>query len=437
MPPDLQIPKAAVTQSLIKATACGGRRRTTPRKGSFDNTLPQPEGFRAEGFDVSGLETAIRNALERSDRSNAEIRARIYQSARQALENGLQKQQIEDPEVIARQRHRLEAIIRAIETEERAALKARAAATPVVNPGDVKPKGEAEERASAAAQVSRRREPELKADRRAPAQADGGLGGLRAERDGALGSTRPATDDGGADDSGRPAPAAPDLGVTDKRPLRRKRGRFLSYAMVVATLAAAAGAAVWWVQTNDLLEPLSDTNVANPPATVESEDFSGGAGLQPLRAQDGFTGDWLEVFVPTEVAAVKPGPRAKAEPFDENGGERLRLTSAVATKDGDVAIEIPADALAQLSGKSSTLALTVQATPGKTTEFAVECEFSTLGDCGRHRFTAHDERLDMLFKVAFDRKPAPNGPGRLVINSDVSGAGNSLDVFAVRVLPGQ
>ncbi|PLU73925.1 biotin transporter BioY, partial [Sinorhizobium medicae] len=67
---------------------------------------------------MSGLETAIRNALERSDRSSAEVRARIYQSARQALENGLQKQQIEDPEVISVQRHRLEAVIRAIEMEE-------------------------------------------------------------------------------------------------------------------------------------------------------------------------------------------------------------------------------------------------------------------------------------------------------------------------------
>ncbi|MCY1310482.1 hypothetical protein D9M70_606760 [compost metagenome] len=56
---------------------------------------------------MSGLETAIRNALERSDRASAETRARIYQSARQALEAGLQKQGIEDVNVIAQQRHRL------------------------------------------------------------------------------------------------------------------------------------------------------------------------------------------------------------------------------------------------------------------------------------------------------------------------------------------
>src|SRR5690606_19624591 len=78
----------------------------------------------AEGSDVSGLETAIRNALARSERANAEVRARIYQSARNALEAGLRKQDIRDPETIAAQRHRLEATIHQIEAEERAGLVA-------------------------------------------------------------------------------------------------------------------------------------------------------------------------------------------------------------------------------------------------------------------------------------------------------------------------
>ena len=68
---------------------------------------------------MSGLETAIRNALARSERANAEVRARIYQSARNALEAGLRKQEISDPETITAQRHRLEATIHQIEAEER------------------------------------------------------------------------------------------------------------------------------------------------------------------------------------------------------------------------------------------------------------------------------------------------------------------------------
>ena len=43
----------------------------------------------------------------------------------------------------------------------------------------------------------------------------------------------------------------------------------------------------------------------------------------------------------------------------------------------------------------------------------------------------------MLFKVSFDRSLAPNSPGRILINSDVSGRGAALDLSAIRLLPGQ
>ncbi|WDZ77061.1 biotin transporter BioY [Ensifer adhaerens] len=400
---------------------------------------------------MSGLETAIRNALERSDRASAETRARIYQSARQALEAGLQKQGIEDVNVIAQQRHRLEAVIHAIETEERAALRARQPAPPVATPPGVSVDDNVRARGPEQARVepqsrpqgqpqsplADRREPGFAADASRSAASDGGLGGLRADRDGPVVSTRAAADT--AAKSAEATAAAPEVRGDTDRKRRRKRGRFLSFTMVVVTLAAAAGAAAWWVQTNDLLKSAAerDTNVANPPASVASEDFDGAAGLQTLGAQQGFTGDWVEVFAPANIAAVEAGSRAKAEPIDDDGGKRIQLTSSVAETEGDITIEIPAAVLAQLSGKTSTMALTVQAQPGKTTEFAVECNFSSLGECGRHRFTVHDERLDMLFKVTFDRSLAPSSAGRIVINSDISGEGKGLNLYAIRILPGQ
>ncbi|RYD82625.1 MAG: hypothetical protein EOP61_41905, partial [Sphingomonadales bacterium] len=72
---------------------------------------------------LSGLEQAIRNALERAERSDPDIRARIYQSARNALDVGLRKQEIADPTVIERQRQRLEVTIGEIEHEELARLR--------------------------------------------------------------------------------------------------------------------------------------------------------------------------------------------------------------------------------------------------------------------------------------------------------------------------
>jgi len=73
---------------------------------------------------VSVLETAIRNALARSDRANAETRAKVYQSARTALNNGLLKQGIVDTAVISLQRERLETLINTIEAEEQEAVLA-------------------------------------------------------------------------------------------------------------------------------------------------------------------------------------------------------------------------------------------------------------------------------------------------------------------------
>ena len=67
---------------------------------------------------MSGLETAIRNALDRSDRTDGDTRARIYQSARQALEAGLQRQGVTDKLIVMQQQKRLEEKIREIETEE-------------------------------------------------------------------------------------------------------------------------------------------------------------------------------------------------------------------------------------------------------------------------------------------------------------------------------
>ena len=140
---------------------------------------------------MSGLETAIRNALARSERANAEVRARIYQSARNALEAGLRKQEINDPETIATQRHRLEATIHEIEAEERAQLAAAPAHDDV---GRVEPVVEARPEPVLRAEREVRPEPALDAEPRVDARqpaATGDFGAIRPERaDGFAKSTK-------------------------------------------------------------------------------------------------------------------------------------------------------------------------------------------------------------------------------------------------------
>ncbi|HWU63002.1 MAG TPA: hypothetical protein VN112_13365, partial [Ensifer sp.] len=64
------------------------------------------------------LETAIRKALERvGPGADPEQRARVYQSARVALENGLRQQNITDPATASQQRRQLEAAINRVERD--------------------------------------------------------------------------------------------------------------------------------------------------------------------------------------------------------------------------------------------------------------------------------------------------------------------------------
>ncbi len=378
---------------------------------------------------MSGLETAIRNALARSERANAEVRARIYQSARHALEAGLRKQEINDPETMAAQRHRLEATIREIETEERARLAAAAS--------DVRAEPVVEARTEPALRAERA-EPTLEGERRGDA-------GRSAGGSGDIGAIRPERADGfsaGAA-AARPVSGKASKGGGDIRPervakARKRRGRLFSFLLVVATLIAACGVLAWWVQTSGLLADLrgnGDDSV--PPARVSAEDFSGDDPVKKaLDTQSRFTSDWRTVFSPGDTGKLSAGASGRFEQVGTGEGPAARITSANPEREGAVRIEVSPEVLGELGGKNSTVALTVQSANGKPVQVAVECDFSTMGGCGRHRFTV-SERTDILFQVTFDRSLSPSEPGHLLLNSDIGGGNASVYLYGVRILPGE
>jgi hypothetical protein len=430
---------------------------------------------------VSGLETAIRTALENSDRDSAEVRARIYQSARQALEAGLRKQDITDADVVAHHRHRLETTIHTIENEERARLHPRQGPPEVPVPPVVEipePARHVEEPAYRAEEPTFREGGPIYHEGR-PIDREGGP--IDPEgRDDSLavtGETRGhsaasrRTDDASLDDirasSADQLGAAPDGGLggemratperrggMDFRPeraaVRRKPRKFFSRLLVWCVLLAFIGTGGWWVYSSGLLMTAAerDTSVANPPASTQPEDFDGeesagnsapSDGDQPVAIdpQNSFSADWIEVFKPADADKIESGPRARTENVTETEGPAVRLTSQSGNTDGNVSITIPANVLQQLAGKSSTIALTLQSTTDEPTQITVECDFQSLGNCARHRFNVTREKSDALLQVRFDRSLAPNSPGRLMINSDVDGKARGINLFAVRILPGQ
>ncbi len=134
-------------------------------------------------------------------------------------------------------------------------------------------------------------------------------------------------------------------------------------------------------------------------------------------------------------------PRAHPVPVQRRVGHlprpAVRLISQSNGSDGNVSINVPADVLQQLAGKSSTIAITLQSTSDEPTQITVECDFQSLGDCARHRFSVTRQKSDVLLQVRFDRSLAPNSAGSLMINSDVDGKARGINLYAVRILPGQ
>jgi len=404
--------------------------------------------------------------LERSDRANPEIRARIYQSARQALEAGLRKQDITDVNVVAAQRQRLEATIRQIEAEERTRPPQVIPVSPDLDAPHVSPSapgpeiGQSAQRPEPVMSVrGETRDPPMSASGTAPA---GPMSVEPAGREDDFGDMRAGPADHlGADSDVRATadapPAARSMNFKPERAaVRRKPRKFFSRLLVFCILLAFLGVGAWWIRTSGVLMPASqrDTSVPNPPAHVDSQDFGGNGnddamsseddnsgpvnpGLATIDPQNSFSAEWLEILKPTDAPKVATGPQSKAENVSENEGPAVRLTSLSSGSDGSGSIEVPVNVLQQMAGKASTIALTLQSTSDAPTQITVECDFGSLGRCGRHRFTVSRQKTDALFQVQFDRSMAPTGSGRLIINSDVDGKARGVNIYAIRVLPGQ
>jgi len=43
----------------------------------------------------------------------------------------------------------------------------------------------------------------------------------------------------------------------------------------------------------------------------------------------------------------------------------------------------------------------------------------------------------VLFRVSFDRTMAPGTAGRLLLNGDLGGTGRGVNLYSVRILPGE
>lgn len=412
---------------------------------------------------MKGLEEALRKALSGPGGSNPQHRQRVYASARRALINGLAKQGQEGTDKARSQRRGLEKLIHAIESEYQSPApvmggEVRAAAprrgAPVDRGAPMRAEPELRE---PQLRESRLGEPQMRAPRgRRPMRRDadgtahGGVPNLDAvvpdppRNDPATRQRMrarqqpPSRGPGGLETVPVSGHIDADFGAGDRghghqagpRPAKKKR-RFpiFSLILVCALGIAFLGIGVVWVVVGGVLESPAqrDTSVPNPPATIDSEDFAG------LPSPDGaFSGDWIEVFAPQDLSRVTGRGAAQVQLVETDNRQALRIVSTSAETDGEALFELGPGVLQSLGGGQAMVAMTLRSATETPTQIYVRCELPGGSDCGRRRFDVTYEAGDIIFSLDLSASGGSQ-PAYLVINSDVAGAGNGVDVYGIRI----
>lgn len=379
---------------------------------------------------ATGLDAAIRKAIDRADARDASARERVYRSARMALETGIAQRPDLDRATIEAQRRRFDEVVRSIEAEKSktgaselveppaVAVEADGVAPPVLEPLFVARRTSEASREAPPVEPSPRRatvaEPAMDA-----AAAD--FGGLADE----VRADRPTKTP--AEKKDKPK----------KRPERQRKGRgaarLFSALFLLVSLLIFGWLGLRLLDKTGLIEPAE--TVGRSASTFTKFDADSKA--MHLVTEDGFVGAWKPVFLPGKLGEVTAGPAAKKMIVSDERGKALRLTSATAGPDGEIRVAIPADVLDSMAGRVSVIAMNVRGVDGQQTQIALECAFGPAGGCDRFRFPVHAEMTDVVFKIDLRKASPPRRPGALVLNTDIEGKGRPIDLFAVGLRPAQ
>ena len=141
---------------------------------------------------------------------------------------------------------------------------------------------------------------------------------------------------------------------------------------------------------------------------------------------------WLTVFDPADPTRLSVSGPADAA-IAKNGDEQFaRLKSS--SPDAEIRFDVPPGVIEKLGGGPVVFDLTMQAEGDKPTQVAVRCDFGSLAPCDRKRYEVRITRQEYLLEVELPAGLKPR-EGKIVVNTDIAGTGESVEVYSIRVRP--
>lgn len=335
---------------------------------------------------MESIERAIRTAFAKSDAHNPATRQRIYEAAWGAHERALAANTALSEEQKKQRREKVKVSISEIEAE----FKSGQAATA-------------------------QREPSLGL----PESADPVLGEGRLDAGPALDTTDIRM--GSKKKSRSSAYSDYESGVSRKDRKKKRRSPLVSVGIPVMVVAILG---------------LIGFSLYNSFA-----NFTRGSGSSPLltdnrmapikEGEDPEGRTWINIFSPADATRMSVQGGATADIMREGTNSFVRIQSKGAND--TVTFDVGEGVLNQLAGKKATFDIVGRSDDGQTTQMSVNCDFANLGDCGRRRYDVRDSVNDFLFDQEFQAGQSAGRGGKITINSDLSGSGKVVDIFAIRV----
>jgi hypothetical protein len=228
-----------------------------------------------------------------------------------------------------------------------------------------------------------------------------------------------------------PLPADAPRGAPTRRP-RRSGGSLMKPFLAIVVILAAMGAGLWWAGNAGLLliEGGQEAAADNPPKTLQEENSQSRAAAPGTLGSPAANENWITIFTPADPTTVTTPATGKAEVLEEEGSKLLRIQAGSAGS--EFAFDVGQGVLEQIAGKHVVFDIVAHSEEGRETQMSVSCDLGALGDCGRKRYQVGHERNDFLFEADLPDKK-PSGVGRIVIDPDLDGKGNPLDIVEIRV----
>ena len=210
------------------------------------------------------------------------------------------------------------------------------------------------------------------------------------------------------------------------RPMR-KPFRYVIWVIGIIILAIAG-----WVAYSVTVSYLKNQN-SNQTNQQSTQNSNNGESV-----------DFLTILDPTEPSALITGGNGSAKILTDTSQPAIRIVSVrkpdtPEDQAGPMLLKLAPGVLKSIAGKKTTVEILAKSGDSGPATFTIFCDFGELGECGRKRFRIGLQPEAVVFSILISEDVGENQNAFLAINTDVtsaaalSGRGSQIDIIYARL----